>query len=126
MAACAWTPSALTWLRVNHLINGLHKQISCKNCLYAVNSYFTLVVLVSVVVVVVVLSECSHFLGGSVESTLKSVVFDACSLNLQLSIRNFFADCFVSVFVKSLSFNHGSKMVAMLSSPISSILSNQR
>ena len=42
MAAYARTPSALTWLRVNHLINGLHKQISCKNCLYAVNSYFTL------------------------------------------------------------------------------------
>ena len=42
MAAYAWTPSALTWLRVNHLINGLHKQISCKNCLYAVNSYFTI------------------------------------------------------------------------------------
>ena len=44
MAAYARTPSALTWLRVNHLINGLHKQISCKNCLYAVNSYFTLVI----------------------------------------------------------------------------------
>ena len=42
MAAYARTPSALTWLRVNHLINGLHKHISCKNCLYAVNSYFTL------------------------------------------------------------------------------------
>ena len=42
MAAYARTPSALTWLRVNHLINGLHKQISCKNCLYAVNLYFTL------------------------------------------------------------------------------------
>ena len=42
MAAYARTPSAFTWLRVNHLINGLHKQISCKNCLYAVNSYFTL------------------------------------------------------------------------------------
>ena len=42
MAAYARTPSALTWLRVNHLIYGLHKQISCKNCLYAVNSYFTL------------------------------------------------------------------------------------
>ena len=42
MAAHARTPSALTWLRVNHLINGLHKQISCKNCLYAVNLYFTL------------------------------------------------------------------------------------
>ena len=42
MAAYARTPSALTWLRVNHLINGLHKQISCKNCLYAVNSYFTI------------------------------------------------------------------------------------
>ena len=43
MAAYARTPSALMWLCVNHLINGLHKQISCKNCLYAVNSYFTLV-----------------------------------------------------------------------------------
>ena len=43
MAAYAWTPSALTWLYVNHLINGLHKRISWKNCLYAVNSYFTLV-----------------------------------------------------------------------------------
>ena len=43
MATYARTPSALTWLRVNHLINGLHKQISCKNCLYAVNSYFTLI-----------------------------------------------------------------------------------
>ena len=43
MAAYAWTPSALTWLHVNHLINGLHKQISWKNCSYAVNSYFTLV-----------------------------------------------------------------------------------
>ena len=42
MAAYARTPSALTWLCVNHLINGLHKQISCKNCLYAVNSYFTI------------------------------------------------------------------------------------
>ena len=42
MAAYARTPSALTWLRVNHLINGLHMQISCKNCLYAINSYFTL------------------------------------------------------------------------------------
>ena len=42
MVAYAQTPSGLTWLRVNHLINGLHKQISCKNCLYAVNSYFTL------------------------------------------------------------------------------------
>ena len=30
MAAYAWTPSALTWLHVNHLINGLHKQISWK------------------------------------------------------------------------------------------------
>ena len=40
MAAYAQTPSALMWLHVNHLINGLHKQISCKNCLYAVNSYF--------------------------------------------------------------------------------------
>ena len=42
MAAYAWTPSALTWLHVNNLINGLHKQISCKNCLYADNLYFTL------------------------------------------------------------------------------------
>ena len=42
MAAYARTPSALTWLHGNHLINGLHKQISCKNCLYAVNSYFTI------------------------------------------------------------------------------------
>ena len=39
MAAYAQTPSALTWFRVNHLINGLHNQISCKNCLYADNSY---------------------------------------------------------------------------------------
>ena len=46
MAAYARTPSALTWLRVNHLINGLHKQISWKNCLYADNLYFTLVVLI--------------------------------------------------------------------------------
>ena len=30
MAAYARTPSALTWLCVNHLINGLHKQISYK------------------------------------------------------------------------------------------------
>ena len=45
MAAYARTPSALTWLRINHLIYGLHKQISCKNCLYAVNSYFTIVCL---------------------------------------------------------------------------------
>ena len=37
-------PSALTWLHVNHLINGLHKQISCKNCLYVVNSYSTILV----------------------------------------------------------------------------------
>ena len=43
MAAYAWTPSALTWFHVNHLINGLHKQISWKNCLYADNLYFTLV-----------------------------------------------------------------------------------
>ena len=42
MAAYARTPSALTWLRVNHLINGLHKQISWKNCLYADNLYFML------------------------------------------------------------------------------------
>ena len=42
MAAYAWTPSALMWLHVNHLINGLHKQISWKNCLYADNLYFTL------------------------------------------------------------------------------------
>ena len=42
MAAYAWTPSALTWLHVNHLINGLHKQISWKNCLHADNLYFTL------------------------------------------------------------------------------------
>ena len=42
MAAYAWTPSALIWLHVNHLIHGLHKRISWKNCLYAVNSYFTL------------------------------------------------------------------------------------
>ena len=42
MAAYARTPSALMWLRVNHLINGLHKQISWKNCLYADNLYFTL------------------------------------------------------------------------------------
>ena len=42
MAAYARTPSALTWLHVNYLINGLHKQISRKNCLYAVNSYFTI------------------------------------------------------------------------------------
>ena len=42
MAAYAWTPSALTWLHVNHLINGLHKQISLKNRLYADNLYFTL------------------------------------------------------------------------------------
>ena len=46
MAAYARTPSALTWLRVNHLINGLHKRISCKNCLYAVNSYFTLLAMI--------------------------------------------------------------------------------
>ena len=44
MAAYAWTLSALTWLHVNHLINGLHKQISWKNCLYADNLYFTLCV----------------------------------------------------------------------------------
>ena len=43
MAAYAWTPSALKWLHVNNLINGLHKQISWKNCLYADNLYFTLV-----------------------------------------------------------------------------------
>ena len=42
MAAYAWTPSALMWLHVNNLINGLHKQISWKNCLYADNLYFTL------------------------------------------------------------------------------------
>ena len=30
MVAHAWTPSALMWLHVNHLINGLHKQISWK------------------------------------------------------------------------------------------------
>ena len=30
MTAYARTPSSLTWLRVNHLINGLHKYISCK------------------------------------------------------------------------------------------------
>ena len=40
LAEYAWTPSALTWLHVNHLINGLHKRISWKNYLYAVNSYF--------------------------------------------------------------------------------------
>ena len=47
MAAYARTPSALTWLHVNHLINGLHKQISWKNCLYADNLYFTLVTMLS-------------------------------------------------------------------------------
>ena len=34
--------NALMWLHVNNLINGLHKQISWKNCLYADNLYFTL------------------------------------------------------------------------------------
>ena len=48
MAAYVRTPSALTWLCVNHLIDGLHKQISCKNCLYAVNSYFTIVFKVNI------------------------------------------------------------------------------
>ena len=48
MAAYAWTPSALTWLHVNHLINGLHKQISWKNCLYADNLYFTLAVRIGI------------------------------------------------------------------------------
>ena len=50
MAAYAWTPSALMWLHVNHLINGLHKQISWKNCLYAVNSYFTLASYVRIII----------------------------------------------------------------------------
>ena len=43
MAAYARTPSVLKWLRANHLINGLHNQISCKNCSYANNSYGTIV-----------------------------------------------------------------------------------
>ena len=42
MAEYAWTSSALMWVHVNHLINGLHKQISCKNCLYAINLYLTI------------------------------------------------------------------------------------
>ena len=42
MAAYVRTPSALTRLHVNYFINGLHKQISCKNCLYTVNLYFTI------------------------------------------------------------------------------------
>ena len=51
MAAYAWTPRALTWLHVNHLINGLHKQISWKNCLYADNLYFTLAkVIISILI----------------------------------------------------------------------------
>ena len=41
--AYARTPSALMWLRVNVLINGLYKQISCKTCLYTNNLYFMLV-----------------------------------------------------------------------------------
>ena len=45
-AAYVRTPSALTWLRVNHLIHGLHKQISYKNCLYTVNSYFMIATVV--------------------------------------------------------------------------------
>ena len=49
MAAYAWTLSALTWLHVNHLINGLHKQISWKSCLYADNLYFTLYYILLVV-----------------------------------------------------------------------------
>ena len=36
MAAYAWTPSALMWPHVNGLINGLHKQISFKNCLFII------------------------------------------------------------------------------------------
>ena len=42
MAAHVRTPNALMWLRMNGLIDGLHKQISRKNCLYADNLYFTL------------------------------------------------------------------------------------
>ena len=52
MAAYARTPSALTWLRVNHLINGLHKQISFKNFLcvirtlrYTVETYDTILIM---------------------------------------------------------------------------------
>ena len=46
MAAYAWTPSALTWLHVNHLINGLHKQISWKTVnMPGDNLYFTLAIL---------------------------------------------------------------------------------
>ena len=37
MTAHVWTPSALTWLHVNGLINDLHNQVSSKNCLYADN-----------------------------------------------------------------------------------------
>ena len=39
MAAYVRTPSALMWLHINHLINGLRNQTSCKNCLHANNSY---------------------------------------------------------------------------------------
>ena len=37
MAEYARAPSTLTWLRGNGLTNGLHKEISYKNCLYAAN-----------------------------------------------------------------------------------------
>ena len=42
IAAYAQTPSTLTWLDSNGLINGLYKQISCKTCLYADNLYLML------------------------------------------------------------------------------------
>ena len=35
MAAYVRAPSTLTWLHIDGLINGLHQQINCKNCLYA-------------------------------------------------------------------------------------------
>ena len=42
MAAYAWIPSAFMCFCANCLINGLYKQISCKTCLYAINSELTL------------------------------------------------------------------------------------
>jgi len=40
------TPYALTWLCVNGLINSVHKQMICKNCLYSDNSLLMLIAVI--------------------------------------------------------------------------------
>ena len=70
MAAYVQPSSALVWLRVNHLINGLHKQISCKNCLYSVNLYFTIIVQIVLCMVQLrckLILACKQFTRTSIE-----------------------------------------------------------